>query len=82
VAACVTVKVWPPAVMVPVRLDVVVLVATLYVTDPLPEPDPPVMTTIHDALLVAVQLQPVAEVTVKLAEPPVADGDADVGVSE
>ena len=40
------------------------------------------MITIHDALLVAVQLQPVAEVTVKLAEPPLADGDADVGVSE
>jgi hypothetical protein len=77
----VTVKVWPPAVMVPVRLDVV-LVATLYVTDPLPEPDAPVMITIHDALLVAVQPQPVAEVTVKLAEPPLADGDADVGVSE
>jgi hypothetical protein len=28
-AACVTVNVWPPAVIVPLRLDVDVLVATL-----------------------------------------------------
>ena len=77
-----TVKVLPPAVMVPVRLDVAVLVATLYVTDPLPEPVAPLTITIHDALLDAVQLQPVAEVTLKLVEPPFADGDADVGVSE
>jgi hypothetical protein len=34
-AACVTVKVYFGGT-VPVRLDVVVLVATLYVTDPLP----------------------------------------------
>jgi hypothetical protein len=48
----------------------------------LPEPVAPLTITIHDALLDAVQLQPVAEVTLKLAEPPFADGDADVGVSE
>jgi hypothetical protein len=52
------------------------------VTLPLPEPDEPAMTTIQEALLAAVQLQPVAEVTVKLLEPPLADGDAEVGVSE
>jgi hypothetical protein len=52
------------------------------VTVPLPEPEPPLMITIHEALLVAVQLQPVADVTVKLVEPPLADGDAEVGVSE
>jgi hypothetical protein len=68
--------------MVPVRLDVAVLVATLYVTVALPEPDAPLMMTIQDALLVAVQPQPDAEVTVKLVEPPLADGDAEVGVSE
>ena len=39
------------------------------------------MITIHDALLAAVQLQPVAEVTVKLVEPPLAEGDAEVGVA-
>jgi hypothetical protein len=49
---------------------------------PLPEPDAPLITTSHDALLVAVQLQPVAEVTVKLAEPPLAVGDAEAGVRE
>lgn len=48
----------------------------------MPEPDEPAMITIHEALLAAVQLQPVAEVTVKLVEPPLADGDAEVGVSE
>ena len=51
-------------------------------TVPLPEPDEPLRMTIHDALLAAVQLQPVPEVTVKLVEPPLADGDAEVGVSE
>jgi hypothetical protein len=49
---------------------------------PLPEPDAPLMMTSHEALLVAVQLHAVADVTVKLPEPPPAAGDAEPGVSE
>ena len=40
------------------------------------------MITIHVLLLAAVQLQPVADVTVKLPAPPLAEGEADEGVSE
>ena len=49
---------------------------------PLPEPGVPLVTVSHDWLLVAVHAQPVAEVTVKLDDPPAAAGDAEVGVSE
>ena len=55
--AWVTVKVCPPIVIVPVRDVVPVLAATLYATVPLPLPVAPLVIVIHDALLVAVQLQ-------------------------
>src|SRR6185436_18400522 len=48
--ACVTVKVAPAIVSVPVRLDPV-LAVTLNVTEPLPDPVAPLVTEIHDALL-------------------------------
>jgi len=63
-AACVTVKLWPAIVRVPVRVADPVLAATLYVTVPLPLPLAPAPTVSHAALLVAVQLQPLAAVTV------------------
>ena len=62
-AAWVTVKVLPPTVKVPVRADVPVLAATLYVTEPLPLPDAPAVIVIHAALLTAVHPQPVPALT-------------------
>jgi len=68
-AACVTVNVAPAIVSVPVRLVVTVFAATSNVTDPLPDPVAPPVTVIQAALLVAVQLHPVAADT---ALPPLA----------
>jgi hypothetical protein len=67
---CVTVKVRPPIVSVPV-LDVVpVYAATEYPTVPLPWPLAPLVTVIQAAPLAAVQAQPPAELTVTLPVPP------------
>jgi hypothetical protein len=66
----VTVTVWPATVSVPVRVDEPPLAATSYETVPLPDPLDPDVIVIHDALLVAVQLQPAAVVTSTLALPP------------
>jgi hypothetical protein len=49
------------------------------VTEPLPLPLAPVVTEIHAALLVAVQLQPVVAVTVIVPVLPEAAALADVG---
>jgi hypothetical protein len=56
-AACVTVKVCPAMVRVPVRWVRLLLVATLYVTLPLPIPVLPAEMLIQLTLLTAVQLQ-------------------------
>src|SRR5205814_4556552 len=77
--ACVTVKVFPAIVSVPVRDVPAVFAATLNVTLPLPEPDAPVVTVIHVALLTAVHAQPVGAVTVVLPVPPAAATDWLVG---
>ena len=61
--ACITVKVLPAIVSVPVRGVVAVFAATSKVTEPLPFPVAPVARVIHPALLVAVHAQPVAAVT-------------------
>jgi hypothetical protein len=61
--ACVTVKVLPAIVSVPVRGVVAVFAATSKVTVPLPVPVAPVARVIHPALLVAVHAQPVAALT-------------------
>jgi len=66
---CVTVNVPPATVIVPTRLAVVVLAATLYVAVPFPVPAPAV-TVIHDAPLAAVQGQPAGAVTLMLPGPP------------
>ena len=75
-------KVWPPAVMVALRLVPAVLAATEYPTDPLPDPDDPLVMVSHDALLDDVHAQPVCDVTVKLEDPPAAAIELEVGVSE
>ena len=60
-AACVTVCVRPPTLMVPTRGLPVGLAATEYVTVPIPDPVAPPVTVIHATLLTAVheQLVPV-----------------------
>jgi hypothetical protein len=70
--ACVTVKVTPAIVSVPVRDDVEVFAATLNVTPPPPEVfgPPPAVTVIQDTLLVADQEQSVGIVTVTTRVPP------------
>ena len=54
--------VFPAIVTVPLRVVPAVLAATLSVAVPLPLPDP-LVTVIHDALLVDVHEQPVGAVT-------------------
>ena len=62
-----TVKVWPAAVMVPLRC-VVPLLDTAYETVPLPVPLAPPVTVRNAALLTAVHAQPARVVTLKLLE--------------
>ena len=59
----------------PVREPVEVLEATLRDTLPLPEPDAPAVTVIHELLLTAVHEQPVVPVTDTVYEPPLAPAD-------
>ena len=68
--ACVTVKVRPATVSVPVRALEPVVAATLKVTVPVPLPLPPAVIVIHEALLCAVQLQPAVVCTVVDPVPP------------
>ena len=68
-------KVWPPAVMVPLRGVVVVFAATVNDTVPLPDPVADPLMVIQAALLVAVQPHPAAAVIVKDPEAPAAATD-------
>jgi hypothetical protein len=82
--ACVTVNVLPPIVTVPVRDVVAAFAAMSKMTEPLPFPFAPEVRVIHPALLVAVQAQPVAAVTVTVvpvvpAAATFADADEIVG---
>jgi hypothetical protein len=70
--AWVTLKLLPAIVTVAVRGDVAVFAATVRLTEPLPDPEAPDATTIHETGLVAVQLQPVPAVTVTLTDSPAA----------
>jgi len=79
-AACVTVNVAPAIVNVPVRLEATVFAAMLNVAEPLPDPVAPPVSVIHGALLTAVQLHPVAALTLLLPLPPAAVTDCVVGV--
>ncbi len=75
----VTVTVWPAMVSVPVRGEVAVFASIEKATVPLPLPVTPDVMVIQEALLVAVQLQPVAVVTVLLLELAPAPGVSDAG---
>src|ERR1051326_8357616 len=73
--ACVTVKVFPAMVIVPVRRSPL-LAATEKLTVPLPDPLPPLLIVIQlGLLLVAVQAQPVPAVTFTLPLPPLEPND-------
>jgi hypothetical protein len=70
--ACVTVKVCPPAVIVPVRPVVLGFAPTPKLTVPGPMPSAPAVMVIQAALLVAVQAQPSRAVSATAAAPPAA----------
>jgi hypothetical protein len=76
---CVTGNVRPAMVNVADRDVVDALAATEYETAPLPAPFAPAVTVSHDALLEAVQAQPVAAVTLTLPVPAVPPSDTLVG---
>ena len=71
-ALCVTVKVWPAIVTVPVRCAVAEFAAMVMVTVPLPVPLAPAVTVIQAAPLVAVHAQVEVEVTLTLVDSPAA----------
>ena len=72
VPGCVTVKVWFPTVMVPVRVLVVVLAVALYATVPLPVPDVDDAMVRKEEVVAAVQVHDWSEaVKLKLPVPPV-----------
>jgi hypothetical protein len=70
-ASCVTVKVCPPATIVPVRAAPE-LVATVNVTLPVPVPDEAPETTIHVSAALALHAQAAEVATVNVPEPPAA----------
>jgi hypothetical protein len=74
-AACETVNVLPAIVSVPVRIEVMVLGATVKLAEPSPEPVAPAVTVIQVTLLTAVQVQPVFVVTVADPVSPAAEAD-------
>ena len=73
-------KTLPATVIVALRLVPAVFDATVKPTEPAPEPEAPLITTNHDALLDAVHAQPVVELTLKFDEPPPLAKDAELGV--
>jgi hypothetical protein len=73
------VTVWPATLSVPVRGVVAVLAAIENATAPLPLPLPPDMMVSHEALVVAVQVQPAGVVTALLLALAVAPGVNAVG---
>ena len=81
-ASCVTVNVWPPAVIVPVRDVVAEFGATLNVTVPFPDPLAPPVTVIQPTPLAAVHAQPLPLVTVNEPVPPPATTDSETGEME
>jgi len=68
--ACVTVNVCPAIVSVPVRVVPVEFAAAEKVTSPFAVPDAPAVMVSQVALLVAVHVHPLAELTVTEPEPP------------
>ena len=79
VPTCVIVKVLPAMVIVPVRDVLLGFAATTKVTVPLPLPVPVPLIVIHGSFETAVQVQPVAAVTLKLLVTPPAATLAEFG---
>jgi hypothetical protein len=79
--AWLTVNVWPPMVRVLLRELPVEFAATAYVTVPLPLLDALEVTVSQEALLAAVQLHSAGVVIVTEPGPPLALGEAIVGLS-
>ena len=77
--ACVTVKVLPPIVSVPLREVVEALAATVYETEPFPLPLALALIVIQASLLVALHPQPVPAVTVTVPDAPAATALVDAG---
>ena len=75
-AACVTVRVWPPAVIVPVRGELSGFAAALKATEVLPVPLVALVTDSQAALLVAVQVQVLPVVRPTELLPPLAGKEA------
>jgi hypothetical protein len=75
--AWVTVKGCPPAVILPVRVVAPLFAWTLYVTHPLPLPDPPDRIFNHDESLDDDQVHPAGAVIATLDAPPAAVTDVD-----
>ena len=73
--ACVTLNVVPAIVSVPLRLVIAVFAATVKLVLPGPDPEAPLVTVIHDALLLAVHAQPAPAVTALELVPPAAVND-------
>jgi hypothetical protein len=81
-AACVTVNVCPPIVIVPLRGVALALAAALNPTVPPPLPVAPLVTVSHDvSLLTPVHAHPASVVTVVEPVPPLAATDWLVGTS-
>jgi hypothetical protein len=72
----------PATVSVPVRGEADVFAAMLNATVPLPLPLPPEVIVNHEAVLVAIQLQPPVVVTMALPDPAAATGFSEVGATE
>lgn len=81
-AVCVTVSSRPPIAIVPVRLCPAGFASTRYVTVPLPLPDAPVSTVIHDTPDVAAHAQPPGTVMSTLPLPPADPMFCALGVSD
>jgi hypothetical protein len=78
---CVTVRVWPPMVIVPLRATPG-FAAALKMTTPFPVPDVPAVTVIHGAFDVAVHAQPTPADTFVRPSPPAAGRSTVAGESE
>ena len=72
---------FPPMAIVALRVDPFGFASTRYVTVPLPEPEAPVSTVIHETLDTAVQVQPAGTVTSTLELAPAATMLCVAGVS-
>ena len=76
---CVTLKLCPAIVNVPVRELVVLFAAALNATGPLPLPLAPLVTVSHDVLLTPVHAHPTGDVTAVEPVPPPAGTEPLVG---